>query len=58
MAWPQITLIVFIILDLLIVAKHDGKPRPNYNIVVTCISARSEERRVGKECRSRWSPDH
>ena len=24
------------------------KPRPN----------RSEERRVGKECRSRWSPDH
>ena len=23
-----------------------------------CISARSEERRVGKECRSRWSPYH
>ena len=22
------------------------------------ISTRSEERRVGKECRSRWSPDH
>src|SRR5256886_15133896 len=22
------------------------------------LSARSEERRVGKECRSRWSPDH
>src|SRR2546430_11567075 len=22
------------------------------------ISSRSEERRVGKECRSRWSPDH
>src|SRR5690554_8239160 len=22
----------------------------------TCIDARSEERRVGKECRSRWSP--
>src|SRR5205807_7162505 len=21
-------------------------------------SSRSEERRVGKECRSRWSPDH
>ena len=21
-------------------------------------SGRSEERRVGKECRSRWSPDH
>src|SRR5947209_20586853 len=23
-----------------------------------CIYARSEERRVGKECRSRWSTDH
>src|SRR2546430_17471865 len=22
------------------------------------IARRSEERRVGKECRSRWSPDH
>src|SRR5688572_32853354 len=22
------------------------------------IETRSEERRVGKECRSRWSPDH
>ena len=22
------------------------------------LDARSEERRVGKECRSRWSPDH
>src|SRR5206468_12219175 len=24
----------------------------------TFFSGRSEERRVGKECRSRWSPDH
>src|SRR5690242_2308677 len=24
----------------------------------TFILSRSEERRVGKECRSRWSPDH
>src|SRR5688572_24210387 len=23
-----------------------------------CVVARSEERRVGKECRSRWSPYH
>ena len=22
------------------------------------VTMRSEERRVGKECRSRWSPDH
>ena len=24
----------------------------------TASQCRSEERRVGKECRSRWSPDH
>ena len=24
----------------------------------SCPSSRSEERRVGKECRSRWSPYH
>ena len=28
------------------------------NIKEMCIEARSEERRVGKECRSRWSPYH
>ena len=26
--------------------------------VLTAVMARSEERRVGKECRSRWSPYH
>ena len=26
--------------------------------VVSAASGRSEERRVGKECRSRWSPYH
>ena len=25
---------------------------------VIAVLTRSEERRVGKECRSRWSPDH
>ena len=25
---------------------------------IGCYSSRSEERRVGKECRSRWSPYH
>src|SRR5688572_8644297 len=29
---------------------EEGAPRP--------MQMRSEERRVGKECRSRWSPDH
>ena len=26
--------------------------------LAAAITARSEERRVGKECRSRWSPYH
>ena len=26
--------------------------------VICCLTERSEERRVGKECRSRWSPYH
>ena len=25
---------------------------------ISCAEKRSEERRVGKECRSRWSPYH
>ena len=28
------------------------------DILVTLLICRSEERRVGKECRSRWSPYH
>jgi len=28
------------------------------NIIGPPMENRSEERRVGKECRSRWSPDH
>ena len=27
-------------------------------VIAWCEKVRSEERRVGKECRSRWSPDH
>src|SRR6266545_2208180 len=34
-------------------------PSPTYTVLVTwALSGRSEERRVGKECRSRWSPYH
>ena len=28
------------------------------DIIMPLLSGRSEERRVGKECRSRWSPYH
>src|SRR2546422_11435830 len=34
----------------------DGRAVPG--VVITWAVARSEERRVGKECRSRWSPYH
>ena len=46
---------------------HDGPPYANGDIhlghtlnkvLKDIISSRSEERRVGKECRSRWSPYH
>src|SRR2546430_4935204 len=33
-----------------------GEPAPNETL--SGIGRRSEERRVGKECRSRWSPYH
>src|SRR5947208_9108008 len=33
-------------------------PEAAANAVLHGASPRSEERRVGKECRSRWSPDH
>ena len=29
-----------------------------FNAITSTKNARSEERRVGKECRSRWSPYH
>ena len=31
---------------------------PGYVLVNMIMNDRSEERRVGKECRSRWSPYH
>ena len=46
-----------------IFALRSGRPLANYNIGAAMAAkptegARSEERRVGKECRSRWSPYH
>ena len=31
---------------------------PSHKVCEDCDGVRSEERRVGKECRSRWSPYH
>ena len=36
----------------------DPVPDPTGDPVDSSPGERSEERRVGKECRSRWSPDH
>src|SRR5438132_13489544 len=35
--------------------ESSGEDRQGHRL---CAGARSEERRVGKECISRWSPDH
>ena len=35
-----------------------GLPEGRVRLVVSDVLLRSEERRVGKECRSRWSPYH
>src|SRR5437588_5336830 len=39
-------------------AKGDGATERQRRTHLTPRQRRSEERRVGKECRSRWSPDH
>src|SRR3712207_433202 len=39
-------------------AKGSGMIHPNMGTMLAFLTTRSEERRVGKECRSRWSPYH
>ena len=39
-------------------ARHIGDMLEYAMVLCLCGLARSEERRVGKECRSRWSPYH
>ena len=36
----------------------DGKSSTTFTVYIYPEPWRSEERRVGKECRSRWSPYH
>ena len=38
--------------------KYSGTLSAGFHILVPFLDVRSEERRVGKECRSRWSPYH
>ena len=37
---------------------HYVQPKPSFVPTLSQADLRSEERRVGKECRSRWSPYH
>ena len=39
-------------------ARGDFTAESDIDILLTADLTRSEERRVGKECRSRWSPYH
>src|ERR1043166_4659838 len=38
-------------------AEPRGRGRPRLGVVAREVTLRSEERRVGKECRSRWTPE-
>src|SRR3712207_9293043 len=56
-AWPEPVIIPLGILAVVIVAAR-RRTRPWALWLLLGTLARSEERRVGKECRSRWSPYH
>ena len=45
-----------LVCDLMV--NHYGNPSAMHQKGVEAEQYRSEERRVGKECRSRWSPYH
>ena len=45
--------------DAAVKTMHDfTSPEVLYEELINSVRKRSEERRVGKECRSRWSPYH
>ena len=45
-------------IEIIVAGRNRDKMIQDVNIVKVAASIRSEERRVGKECRSRWSPYH
>ena len=44
--------------DGIVTVRRIRKESPGVKVIVVSGGDRSEERRVGKECRSRWSPYH
>ena len=60
--WPAIDISLpgnrhFHLIGSIHMGSHDMAPLPT-RLLKKLKNARSEERRVGKECRSRWSPYH
>ena len=47
-----------VILEIRVAPEDMGKVIGKQGRIAQAILLRSEERRVGKECRSRWSPYH
>ena len=47
-----------IVFELFMKLQHSSAFVIVFVCVCVCVCVRSEERRVGKECRSRWSPYH
>ena len=54
---PQIGMEGFLVIDNTLAGPGKGGFRMTPDVTAEEV-ARSEERRVGKECRSRWSPYH
>ena len=44
--------------EILLTSMDCDGTKAGYDLELTRMISRSEERRVGKECRSRWSPYH
>ena len=45
-------------LEIIILNEVSQAEKDKYHMISLICGIRSEERRVGKECRSRWSPYH
>ena len=58
---PVTTTLIFVacaILGLFSLSRISIAQFPEFDANTIMVMSRSEERRVGKECRSRWSPYH
>ena len=54
LVWASAVLVIVLVAGILGMVLVRGIPHISWKFLTT----RSEERRVGKECRSRWSPYH